>query len=461
MNRDIFLPIGGGNEIGASSYLLLLDGMKILIDAGIRLHSNKSFPDWQLINQHVGGFKELDAFLLTHAHLDHCGAVAKIYYEAPRLPKYASIPTIKLMSVMLQDALNINTRKSEDWTVKDSSNKILSDTIRSFNQISFNSPFYLDASDILIHPIQAGHILGATSYLLETRKKRILITGDVCLHNQRTISGLDLDKISDIDVLIIESTYAYQPEYRCNTYEEEQFDIVRKINEVVLKGGRVLIPSFALGRAQEIACLLGDYFEQGILAPFPVLIDGLIKPICDVYNEMKDFLQGRQKTRPDHSIYTDFIQPTPDGYSPTRSTVQQLPPGCIICSSGMLLDYTRSAKYAEHLLENSRDAIFFSGYQDDESPGSRLLALNEQPAQYTINHHTILPKAKVDRYHLSAHAPSIDLQKIILTVKPTKVILMHGNYRYKGDPHFIKFLLQLEADGIHVDQSSNGVPIYL
>jgi Cft2 family RNA processing exonuclease len=461
MKHDVFLPLGGGNEIGASSYLLRIDGVNILIDAGIRLKSKRVFPDFSLLNQMIGGFKELDAVLLTHAHLDHCGAITKIHYEAPLVPIFTSTPTSRLIQVMLNDALKVNHRKSEDWSIVDPSKEVLDDTISSLNEITLDRPFFLDSSDVQVFPKRAGHILGAMSFLLETRQKRILVTGDICLHDQRTIGGCDLSNIGNIDVLIIESTYAFQPDQEIKTFDEQQYALVHQISKIVQNGGRVLIPSFALGRAQEIACLLGEYFEQGIIAPFPVLIDGLVKPVCDIYHEMKEYLQGRLRTRLHHSIYTDHIIPVPEDYYPTRSSINQLSPGCIISSSGMLVDNTRSAKYAESIIENIKDAILFSGYLDDESPGRRLLELNDNPSSLVINNRLFKPEAMIDRYHLSAHAPSFDLIKIILSINPRKIIMVHGNFKYKSDPSFTKLLFGLEEKGIHVYQAANGVPIYL
>jgi Cft2 family RNA processing exonuclease len=259
----------------------------------------------------------------------------------------------------------------------------------------------------------------------------------------------------------MESTYAYQPEYRDETIEEQQYNLVQTVRTVINAGGRVLIPAFAVGRAQEIACLLRDYFEQGLLDPFPVLMDGLVKAICDVYDANRSDLQGRLRTREGHAIYGGTITPTGTSFYPNLFEVNRLPPTCVVSSSGMLMDGSRSSRYAEVFAQNTQDAIFFSGYLDAESPGARLAALEHASKPFRLNGREIQAKAHVARYHLSAHAPSSDLRKLVRVIHPKKVILVHGDYRFSGDAGFIQSIMSLEKEGIHVHQSANGVPFYL
>jgi Cft2 family RNA processing exonuclease len=223
----------------------------------------------------------------------------------------------------------------------------------------------------------------------------------------------------------------------------------------------VLIPAFALGRAQEIAALFNDFFEQGLIDPFPVRVDGLTKPICEVYNDHREYLLGRLGTKSGHLLFGDHVQPMPDGFYPTARPIAALPPMCIISSSGMLLDGTRSAGYAAVLLENAADAVLFSGYLDDESPGSRLRGLQKTTGQVRLNGQSVTVRAEVGRYHLSAHAPGRDLRQMMRAARPRQIILVHGDYSYAPDATFVDFCLTLEREGVHVHQTANGIPIYL
>lgn len=459
--QDIFLSLGGGNEIGASCYFFRLGKNTILVDAGMRFHSERALPAFEVLNELTGGLATIDALLLTHAHLDHCGAITRVHYDAPFLVKYATQPTLDLADVMLHDALRVSAkRQAEDWSITETSRDLLDAALASFVPIRHRETFDLGNKGAKATGVAAGHILGATSFLIEAGGRRILHTGDISLHAQRTIGGMHVDAIpDDIDVMVIESTYAHQPHYGQEAVEEQYFALAESVSRVVAQDGHVLIPAFAVGRAQEIAVLLSDFFEQGLIAPFPVYLDGLIRPVCEVFNNHRDFLAARLQTKHGHVFYDNWVRPVANRSQHRRP--QPLEPGCMIASSGMLLDGTRSAYYALEFLPRTQDAVFFSGYLDDESPGYRLLSLQNGTAQLKINGRTAPVRAQVAGYRLSAHAPAKDLKRLIRLVHPKMVILVHGDNRYASDSDFTEFLMQLEAEGIAVQQAINGIPIYL
>jgi Cft2 family RNA processing exonuclease len=461
--NDYFLALGGGDEIGASCYLFSIGSTRILIDAGMRFRTERTFPDFAALIGRIGSISEIDAFLLTHAHLDHCGALTRLQYEAPNIPKYATKPTIDIASVMLADALQVaNKRNPEDWSIAEHSRGLLQATLDGFTPVYFNQPTKMGTRSGTVIPIRAGHILGATSYFLEIEGRRILHSGDVSLHGQRLIAGMDLEGIPEgIDVLIIESTYAYQPEHIDETVEEQYFALANQVSRIVENGGRVLIPAFALGRAQEIAALFRELIDQGLVPEFPIILDGMVKAVCEIYDRHRPYLQGRSTARMGHAIYGDSVRPTPDRFYPSQKNTDALAPACVIASSGMLLDSTRSSIYAQHFLPNERDAILFSGYLDDESPGARLSRLSQGNKSALINGSRVAVKAEVAKYHLSAHAPSRDLRALIRWVKPKTLILVHGEYRYDGEASFIEFLMHLRSTGMEVHHAANGIPIFL
>jgi integrator complex subunit 11 len=460
---NTFLPLGGGDEIGASSYLYTVAGHGLLIDAGMRMHADRTFPDFAPLFSAIGGFHALRGFLLTHAHLDHCGALLRLQYEAPHLAKFATAATADLTQIMLGDALRLSGRRGgEDWGVRrqEFSRGLLQAAIDGLQPVTFGQPFLPLGGDVQVTPLPAGHILGAASFLIEAGDCRILHTGDLCLHDQHTIPGAgawgDLGKLH---LLVIEATYAYQPAHKHAAVEEERYHLGRQVQAVVAAGGRVLIPSFALGRAQEIVAMFRDWFEQGLIDPFPVRVDGLVRPVTDAYAAHKPLLRGRLGARVGHPIYDDWVQPMADGFYPHARAAANLPPMCVISSSGMLIDRTRSAAYAQAFLPTAEDAILFSGYVDGDSPGGRLVGLAANSAD-RINGREVPVRARVDRYRLSAHASSADLRRIIQRLAPEQVILIHGNYRFSPDADFTRFLLQAEKDGIQVHHAANGVPIY-
>jgi Cft2 family RNA processing exonuclease len=464
MMRGLFLPIGGGDEIGASSYYLQLSDARLLLDAGMRIGRQPVFPDFTLLNAVVDGFHEIDTLLITHAHLDHCGALTRVQAAAPRLEKLATQPTLDLADIMLEDALRVSAARSrEDWGVSEYTRNLLTEALKSVRPMEFRRPQSVGAGIAQITPLSSGHILGAAAYLIEAGGMRVLFTGDYCLHDQHTIAGAsilnDLANVR-IDVMITESTYAYQPRGQNSTALEQRHQLLKQIRSTVAKGGHVLIPAFALGRAQEIACLLSDAFEQEIVDPFPVRLDGLVRRVSECYNKHREYLNGRAATRDRHAIYSQWVRPVDDDFAPTERQLAQMEPTCFVASSGMLLDGTRSARYAETLLQDPDNAILFSGYLDVESPGRRLVELADSSRALTVNGRCVQPRANIGLYHLSAHASAVDLQHVILALHPETLILVHGDPCYQGDAGFIEFLMSAQEAGIHVHQPANGVPVY-
>jgi Cft2 family RNA processing exonuclease len=460
--KDFFLALGGGNEIGASCYLLHLAGVDILLDAGMRLNADRAFPDFGLLNKQVGGMEFLHAYLLTHAHLDHCGALTRLQYESPHVPKFATTPTIALAEIMLGDALRVSQQHAEDWSVVDACRDLLDEALETFCAVPFRQAWQLGDSGATATAIPAGHILGAASFLIELGGRRILYTGDFCLHAQRTIAGMRTEEVSDVDILVIESTYAYQPQGSNETVEEQYYSLGRLVSGIICRGGRVLIPAFSLGRAQEISATFYDFFEQGLLEPFPILLDGLVKAVCEVYEANRRSLQARLQTRSGHAIYGPHVRPTARDFYPSRRSIDALGPTCIVSSSGMLLDGTRSAAYARVLMEDERSAIVFSGYLDEESPGRRLWNLRESETPWLrLGGKRIDVRCQVEQYHLSAHASSSDLRRLIELVHPRQVILVHRDDCYDGDAGFVDFMLRMERAGTRFHLCANGVPIYL
>ena len=458
--NDYFVALGGGNEIGVSSYLIHVGDTNILIDAGLRLHGSQAFPDFVRLGELLGSITQLDAFLLTHAHLDHCGALTRLQYEHPTLAKYTTAPTKALAEIMLTDAIRIAKRhKSEDWSIIETTENLLDSAFDSLTPINFWESFQLGASDSYCMPLPAGHILGAASFLIEVEGRRILHTGDISLHAQRTIHGMDLGEIQDIDLLIIESTYAYQPYFLDETIFEQQANLARLVSNIINSGGNVLIPAFALGRAQEIASLFNDFFEQHLIEPFPILLDGLVQPISDIYNQYRDYLDARLRLRNGHAIYSQWIHPNTDK-RPLVVDQDITEPMCIIASSGMLLEHTRSAHYAQQLLPDPQNAIIFSGYLDEESPG-KMLSVMEKGASINLNKKDIPIKAGVHRYHLSAHGSSQELCSLMERLCPKQIILVHGDYSYQENAEFISFLRQLNKKGVEIHQAHNGQLVYL
>lgn len=446
--HNIFFPVGGGNEIGASCYFVQLNGAKFLLDSGIRLHTDTIYPSFHsLYGNFLDGLWELDGILLSHGHIDHVGSLPFVAEEAPDVPIYATSPTREIVELQLNQSLTSTTSSHNELVdfprVKELNSLRVKRAIENITPVEWDYPIKCETCQITFFP--AGHILGASMIYIESDAGNILFTGDFTSFDQLTVSKYQLPDNLNVDVLITESTYGYQGSLYIGDVDEEREHFAQKIDQCLDSGGTVLIPAFAVGRSQELALILRDMIRSSRLKPFAIYVDGLAQIACDIYQDNGVQLFGYE------------LEKAPQGFTDMLDTSNSV----IIASSGMLLDNSVSALYAEKLLPDQRNTIFFSGYLDEESPGRRLAKLHESKEQYfQINGRDVRVHANVDTYRLSAHTDSEGILSLIERLTPKKVIFVHGYPQYKTDVNVHRETFRRFGNRIEAHQASNGMPIY-
>lgn len=422
-----FLCLGGGHEVGASCYFLEIDNVRVLIDAGIRLGGREAgigadaLPDLAFLSE-AGG---CDAVLVTHAHLDHIGALPLVHQAFPAAPIYATTPTVHLMRVLLADALKLMAQKAEqerECPLYDA------DLIaRMFARVI---PVPLGKSITVAGPVRAhffpaGHILGAAMIGLESSEGNVLVSGDISLDNQRTIPGLTVPRFPP-HLLVLEATYGNR--LHANRQQEEK-GLAEAVAQTVAAGGHALVPAFALGRAQEVLLLLQGFQQAGRIPGFPIWVDGMVRSICQTYLNFPEYLKGPVKRlvlTGQNPFYREKSAVRPVNNAVQREKILSGAPCCIVASSGMLSGGP-SQFYAARLAEDEKNAILLCGYQDEESPGHLLLALAENPKEeFLLNGVPTRLKCRVAKYGLSAHADAGELSSLVSQLKPRRVVLVHG-----------------------------------
>ena len=418
--------LGGANEVGASSLLVETGGQRVLIDCGIR-PSPKShgglapdqLPGLSQIEQ-AGG--KLDAVLVTHAHTDHTGALELVVGRFPDVPVYATSPTIELIRVLHQDSRRImQSRLEEEGELPLFDDLAVQRLVAALVPVVFRTRMPI-GEGLVVTFFPAGHIAGAAMIGLESDEGRLLVTGDLSITAQRTVDGARIPDFHP-DALIIESTYGGR--LHANRAAQEH-NLVETVAQVTALGGKVLIPAFALGRAQEILLILNEYMQRGDLAPVPVWGDGMVRAICQAYPLFAEALPLPLQ-EVNAQFFNSRIRPVQNAEQ--RNNLVWNPGAAVIVASSGMLAGGPSLSYARALAPKPENAILLTGYQDEESPGRRLQELGEQGGTGTIR----LGADKIDvhcrlaTYSLSAHADEAQLISLTEALDPEHVLLVHGD----------------------------------
>lgn len=409
--------LGGGSEIGGSAVLVEAGGTRILVDAGVRPNADsprRAAPP--LIARALKG--SLNAVVVTHGHNDHAGFVPKLLDDQRQASTICTPATAALLPEMWADARRVMAQQADDaaeygWLAPLYGEAEVEAAEQSLQPLPYGRA--RNVGGLTVQLFNAGHILGAAGVVVSAGDRRVVITGDIHNLPQLSVGAAQLPpKLAlEADLLVIESTYC-QRSHRDRTIQVA--DLVRAIEEVVAAGGRVLVPAFGLGRAQEIALILRER-----LPDVPVLIDGLARPISDIYQRVAGLdIFGGNVQRVDNR----------DRFRLMRSFRS----GVVITTSGMLSGGF-AVPWAQQILPDAHAALFVCGYQDEESAGRALQRLAERddptaPATlnlYTETGPTAVPvAARVATYSLSAHADRNGLSEIIDELSPQETMLVHG-----------------------------------
>jgi Cft2 family RNA processing exonuclease/dsRNA-specific ribonuclease len=410
--------LGGASSIGASCTLVRAAGATFVVDGGMRYSGSSPLPDLSSLAD-----VRVDAVLMTHAHTDHSGGLPVLAEACPAAPVFATPPTIDLIGILLRDSLRLMNSPERESEVPLYTEQQVDHLLHSLVPVKFHQP--IQVGEIEIRWLPASHILGAAMILMKTPSGTVLFTGDYSVAAQQTVPALARPDFQ-ADLVISESTYGERLHEDRNAAEGR---LLGQIGEAIDRGGRVLIPAFAVGRAQEVLLILKHAFRNGTLPETPVFVDGMVRAVCDVYRSHEPFVSrslAHEIRRAPHAFYTDAIQAVTRAED--RARVLDTSPCVIVASSGMLAGGP-SAGYCQELAKNAKDAVLLTGYQDEESPGRALLDLArvEGPRLLRIGQAAVPVACTFGTYGLSAHADRMQMVSFIEAACPRTVVLVHGD----------------------------------
>jgi predicted metal-dependent RNase len=258
---------GGAQEVGRSCVMISTDKTKILLDAGIKLGEVEEHPMIKDSDLHT-----VDGIFISHAHLDHIGYLPHIYSSGYKGHIYATKPTMELTNVLISDYMRISEPK-------DVTKEGLTRLQKSYKVCEFKEDVRI--GDLTLRFIPSGHIVGSSMISVTDGKSTLIYSGDLNLSKTKLLEGADTKNLT-AKTLIIESTYGARKDVFPREGVVAQHAL-KSINETISLGGKVIIPSFAVGRAQEILLMLDDYMNSGLLPKVPIYVDGMINKAMRIH----------------------------------------------------------------------------------------------------------------------------------------------------------------------------------
>lgn len=404
-----FLPLGGTN-VGASCYLYELGGTRLLIDCGVQpgLLGAQSLPQLELLEG-----RKPDALVVTHAHSDHLGAVPLLFKLLPGLPVFMTEATARIALPMLLDAARVAERNGAPLFTQD-------DVLRLLQRVTLVAPHApFDVGEVTLTPRPSGHIVGAVGLLLEHCPSgfRVWHTADFNTVATPTTDAAWIPPTAEaVDAVVSETTYG---SLELPARKTQNADFVAQVKRVLGGGGRVLVPTFALGRAQDVLLTLTRQ-----LPGVPVVLDGLTRELTKLYAALPAHLP--EGVRNQLANGTDpFFPPNVRVVGDRRereAIIDEVRPAVILASSGMLSQGV-SPQYARAVLQEPKSAVLIVGYQDAESAGRRLL---EGRDEITLNGEAVPVLGHVERFYLSAHADRLGISQHLSRYPSKRLVLTHG-----------------------------------
>ena len=457
-----FTVLGGGQEIGANSYLLQFDGVPLLLDAGLhpKKYGLESLPDYGGITE------ELEAIFISHAHLDHVGSLPLINRQQPQAPIFATIPTKDIALRMLHNTVTVMTIFREEkgyleypffehkdlWPLQGEIIGLeFNPAAGSFAgaRLGYSERVRLQGR-IQAQFIPAGHVLGAAGVWMRQGKRNLYYTGDISLRDQALIPGAVIPE-GKIDTLILECTYANDPEYYSRNRQREIESFAQEASGILSSGGCILIPAFALGKTQELLFIIHKLMRSGQIPSVPLYISGLGKSITEIYQEHQRYLRPQAST-------LSFELFSVLGFLDDLAIESLLRDPClIVATNGMMVENTPSARIARWMVQEKRHAIFFCGYIDPDTLGYRVFHCQSGDALAfsTEGEPVTVVNPNIKRFYLSSHADRYELLEFARRLHPRIILLIHGE---KDGMEFLEEELGKESQ-VFLGEKGKTIPL--
>jgi metallo-beta-lactamase family protein len=431
--------LGAARTVTGSKHLLQVGDRRVLVDCGL-FQGLKSLRErnWQALPVKATA---IDAVVLTHAHLDHCGYLPRLVSQGFRGRIFCTPGTAELAKIVMADAARLQEEDAERanrkrytkhspalplFTTEDATRAMI-----QLQPVGYERPMPI-APGLTSEFINAGHLLGSgyARVHIEATGKTVLFGGDLGRYGRPVLP--DPDPVAEADVLLIESTYGN----RVHEPDDDGHRLATIVNETIERGGKVIIPAFALGRIEEVLYWIGRLEDERRIPIVPVYVDSpMAKTVLETYRKRLDELDpevsrnagnhGRAKAAQKLCGFCTSQLKVISSIPESRAVQESNAPAIVVSSSGMATG-GRVLHHLEHALPDDRHTVLFVGYQAAGTRGRQL----RDGARFTRIHGNDIPvRAQIEAIDsMSAHADANEIMRWLrgFTRPPAMTCLVHG-----------------------------------
>ncbi|SMN21264.1 similar to Saccharomyces cerevisiae YOR179C SYC1 Subunit of the APT subcomplex of cleavage and polyadenylation factor [Maudiozyma saulgeensis] len=425
-----FIALGAGNEVGRSCHILSYKGKTIMLDAGVHpayqgMASLPFYDDYDL--------STVDILLISHFHLDHAASLPYVMQRTNFKGRvFMTHPTKAIYRWLLRDFVRVTSIGENSILDKDDNLYTDEDLVESFDKIEtidFHST--VDVNGIKFTAFHAGHVLGAAMFQIEIAGLKVLFTGDYSRELDRHLNSAEVPPLPS-DVLIVESTFGTAThEPRLNREKK----LTQIIHSTVAKGGRVLMPVFALGRAQELMLILEEYWTQhaeelaGNQVPIYYASD-LARKCMNVFqtyvNMMNDDIRKKFRDSQTNPFIFKHIS-----YLKNLDEFQDFGPSVMLASPGMLQSGI-SRDLLEKWCPEEKNLVLITGYSVEGTMAKYIMLEPDTIPSVNNPDITIPRRCQVDEISFAAHVDFQENLEFIEKINATNIILVHGESNPMG-----------------------------
>lgn len=420
--------LGCCREVGRASFILHTPESRVLIDCGDKPGAEGEVPYLHALE--ANPISDIDAVVLTHAHLDHSALLPLLFKYGYDGPIYTTAPTRDLIGLLQLDYLNVASKEGRTPPYE---SELVREELKHTITLRYGRVTDI-APDIQLTLHNAGHILGSSvaHFHIGNGLHNVVFTGDIHFTETRLFNGA-VNSFPRAETVVMESTYGRQNDYQTDQADSEQA-LIRIIQETYEKGGKVIIPSFAVGRSQEVMLVLEEAMREGMIPTQPVYLDGMIREATAIHTTYPNFLRDGLRDRILHAQENPFLQDQfkqVDGGREMRERIASDGP-CIILSTSGMVTGGPIMSWLDLLGPDAASTLVFVGYQAQGTLGNRIQSgLKDVPIESRegdINRLTLqLRVESVDGF--SGHADRAGLENFVKTMdpRPSEILCVHGD----------------------------------